>query len=195
MTQSAPASWCWRRRRSATSADASPRLVAELTGADLIAAEDTRRLRRLLERLGGRARTRGSCPTSRATRRARTAELVRALADGARVVVVTDAGMPSVSDPGYRLVIAAVDARHPGHGGARPFGGADRAGGVRAAGRPFLLRGLPAAQGRRAARRLDELAASRAPWCSSRHRTGRPRRWRRWRTPSAPIAGRRSAGS
>jgi 16S rRNA (cytidine1402-2'-O)-methyltransferase len=38
----------------------------------------------------------------------RTAELVRALGEGARVVVVSDAGMPSVSDPGYRLVTAAV---------------------------------------------------------------------------------------
>ena len=44
--------------------DASPRLVAELTDADVIAAEDTRRLRRLLERLGVDT-TRGSCPTSR----------------------------------------------------------------------------------------------------------------------------------
>ena len=87
--------------------DASPRLVAELTNADVIAAEDTRRLRRLLERLGVETDAR-ILSYFEGNEVRRTAELVRALGDGARVVVVSDAGMPSVSDPGYRLVTAAV---------------------------------------------------------------------------------------
>ena len=89
-------------------ADASPRLRAELAGADVIAAEDTRRLRRLLDRL---EITTGARIVSyfEGNEAARTDELLRALAEGARVVLVTDAGMPSVSDPGYRLVAAAVE--------------------------------------------------------------------------------------
>ena len=90
-------------------ADASPRLVAELIGADLIAAEDTRRLRRLLERLGISTGAR-IVSYFEGNEAARTPELISALEGGARVVQVTDAGMPSVSDPGYRLVAAAVEA-------------------------------------------------------------------------------------
>jgi 16S rRNA (cytidine1402-2'-O)-methyltransferase len=87
--------------------DASPRLVAELANADVIAAEDTRRLRRLLERLEVESGARiMSYFEGNETRR--TDELVRLLGEGARVVVVSDSGMPSISDPGYRLVAAAV---------------------------------------------------------------------------------------
>ncbi|MGP4046487.1 16S rRNA (cytidine(1402)-2'-O)-methyltransferase [Streptomyces sp. 2A115] len=88
--------------------DAPPRLVAELAGADVIAAEDTRRLRRLTQALDVQ-------PSGRVVsyfegnESARTPELVEALVGGARVLLVTDAGMPSVSDPGYRLVAAAVE--------------------------------------------------------------------------------------
>jgi 16S rRNA (cytidine1402-2'-O)-methyltransferase len=88
-------------------ADASPRLVAELTGADVIAAEDTRRLRRLLERLGVRTAAR-IMSYFEGNELWRTDELIALLEQGARVVVVSDAGMPSVSDPGYRLITAAV---------------------------------------------------------------------------------------
>jgi 16S rRNA (cytidine1402-2'-O)-methyltransferase len=93
-------------------ADAPPRLGTELTGADVIAAEDTRRLRRLTQALGIE-------PTGRivsyfeGNEAGRTPELVEALAGGARVVLVTDAGMPSVSDPGFRLVSACVAADLP----------------------------------------------------------------------------------
>jgi 16S rRNA (cytidine1402-2'-O)-methyltransferase len=89
--------------------DAPPRLAAELAGADVIAAEDTRRLRRLTQELG-------VTPVGRivsyfeANESARTPDLVARLQAGARVLLVTDAGMPSVSDPGYRLVAAAVAA-------------------------------------------------------------------------------------
>jgi 16S rRNA (cytidine1402-2'-O)-methyltransferase len=87
--------------------DASARLREALATAQVIAAEDTRRLRRLCSDLavepGGRvvsfhdANESGRVPT-----------LLAALRDGDDVLVVTDAGMPSVSDPGFRLVSAAV---------------------------------------------------------------------------------------
>ncbi|MFJ9609209.1 16S rRNA (cytidine(1402)-2'-O)-methyltransferase [Kitasatospora sp. NPDC101176] len=89
--------------------DAPPRLLTELAAADVIAAEDTRRLRRLTQALG-------VTPAGRVVSYfegnevGRTPELVEALLGGARVLLVTDAGMPSVSDPGYRLVAAAVAA-------------------------------------------------------------------------------------
>jgi 16S rRNA (cytidine1402-2'-O)-methyltransferase len=89
--------------------DASPRLRAELAGADVIAAEDTRRFRALLQRMGVSTTAR-VVSYFEGNEAARTVELVEALVGGARVVVATDAGMPSVSDPGFRLVAAAVEA-------------------------------------------------------------------------------------
>ncbi|HEY5187133.1 MAG TPA: 16S rRNA (cytidine(1402)-2'-O)-methyltransferase [Actinomycetes bacterium] len=89
--------------------DATPRLAEELATADVVAAEDTRRLRRLTAALG-------VVPAGRVVsyhehnEASRTPELVQELLAGQRVLLVTDAGMPSVSDPGYRLVRAAVDA-------------------------------------------------------------------------------------
>jgi 16S rRNA (cytidine1402-2'-O)-methyltransferase len=88
--------------------DASPRLAAELAAADVVAAEDTRRLRRLATALGIELRGR-VVSYFEGNERARTASLVEALVAGERVVLVTDAGMPGVSDPGYRLVAAAVE--------------------------------------------------------------------------------------
>jgi 16S rRNA (cytidine1402-2'-O)-methyltransferase len=89
--------------------DAAPRLAREIAGADVVAAEDTRRLRRLCADLG--VTPSGSVLSYHEhNEAARTPELVERLVAGGRVVVVTDAGMPSVSDPGYRLVDAAVAA-------------------------------------------------------------------------------------
>jgi 16S rRNA (cytidine1402-2'-O)-methyltransferase len=90
-------------------ADAPPRLAAELAGADLIAAEDTRRLARLAAELGVDVKGRVTSYFD-GNEAARTPGLVERLVAGERVVLVTDAGMPSVSDPGYRLVAAAVEA-------------------------------------------------------------------------------------
>ncbi|PVG80934.1 16S rRNA (cytidine(1402)-2'-O)-methyltransferase [Nocardioides gansuensis] len=88
--------------------DAPPRLAEELAGADVVAAEDTRRLKRLCSDLGitlsGRV-----VSYFEGNEAARTPTLVEALEAGERVVLCTDAGMPSVSDPGYRLVAAAVE--------------------------------------------------------------------------------------
>ena len=90
-------------------ADASPRLSEVLTSADVIGAEDTRRLRRLCAALG--VEPRGSVLSFHEhNESARSVELVARLVAGDTVVVVTDAGMPSVSDPGYRLVTAAIAA-------------------------------------------------------------------------------------
>lgn len=89
--------------------DAPPRLAGALAGADVVAAEDTRRLKRLTSALGIVPRGR-ILSYHEHNEAARTPELVALLVGGATVVVVTDAGMPSVSDPGYRLVVAAVAA-------------------------------------------------------------------------------------
>ncbi|MGZ8743801.1 MAG: 16S rRNA (cytidine(1402)-2'-O)-methyltransferase [Nocardioides sp.] len=87
--------------------DAPPRLAEELAGADVVAAEDTRRLKRLTSELGITLRGR-VVSYFEGNEAARTPVLVEALLAGERVVLATDAGMPSVSDPGYRLVAAAV---------------------------------------------------------------------------------------
>jgi 16S rRNA (cytidine1402-2'-O)-methyltransferase len=92
--------------------DAPPRLRTELAGADIVAAEDTRRLRRLTTTLGVTVSGR-VVSYFEGNESARTPDLVDALSAGQRVLLVTDAGMPSVSDPGYRLVAAAVEAGIP----------------------------------------------------------------------------------
>jgi 16S rRNA (cytidine1402-2'-O)-methyltransferase len=89
--------------------DAPPRLAAELAGADVIAAEDTRRLRRLTTDLGVEVSAR-VISYFEGNEQGRTPQLLELLTAGNRVVLVTDAGMPSVSDPGYRLVAAAIEA-------------------------------------------------------------------------------------
>src|SRR4051812_27592397 len=89
--------------------DAPVRLARLVAEADVVAAEDTRRLRRLASALGMQ-------PSGRVVsyhehnERERAPELVAAAVDGSTVLVLTDAGMPSVSDPGLRVVRAAVDA-------------------------------------------------------------------------------------
>ncbi|WP_240646118.1 16S rRNA (cytidine(1402)-2'-O)-methyltransferase [Georgenia sp. SYP-B2076] len=90
-------------------ADAPPRLRRSLEEADIVAAEDTRRLRALAGRLGVRVQGR-LISYQEHNENERAPELVRAAQEGARVLVVSDAGMPSVSDPGYRLVRVAADA-------------------------------------------------------------------------------------
>jgi len=87
-------------------------LASELARADVIAAEDTRRLQRLLRELG--VSTSASITSYfEGNELGRTGSIIEQLFDGSRVVVITDGGMPSVSDPGYRLVRAAVDAGVP----------------------------------------------------------------------------------
>ncbi|WP_336032911.1 16S rRNA (cytidine(1402)-2'-O)-methyltransferase [Geodermatophilus sp. FMUSA9-8] len=89
--------------------DVGPRLRQAMVTADVLAVEDTRRLHRLatdLEvTLTGRVVT-----FHESVERQRLPGLLAALADGATVLLLTDAGMPSVSDPGYTLVRAAIEA-------------------------------------------------------------------------------------
>jgi 16S rRNA (cytidine1402-2'-O)-methyltransferase len=89
--------------------DASARLAGELARAVVIAAEDTRRVRWLATSLGITLTARVvSYYDAVETRRA--AELVAVLQGGQDVLLVTDAGMPGISDPGYRIVAAAAAA-------------------------------------------------------------------------------------
>src|SRR5579859_6574165 len=89
--------------------DASPRLAAELARAAVIAAEDTRRVRWLASSLEITLQARVvSYYDAVETRRA--AELLQILQSGQDVLLVTDAGTPGISDPGYRLVAAAAAA-------------------------------------------------------------------------------------
>ena len=92
--------------------DASARLRTGLERADVVAAEDTRRLLALAQRLGVRVGGR-LLALHEHNERARAAELIDQARAGRSVLVVSDAGMPSVSDPGYRLVVAAADAGVP----------------------------------------------------------------------------------
>ncbi|KSU75033.1 16S rRNA (cytidine1402-2'-O)-methyltransferase [Pseudarthrobacter enclensis] len=89
--------------------DASARLVDLLETADIVAAEDTRRLHRLVQQLGVTVAGRiiSYHEHNEATR---TAELLDQVREGNTLVMVTDAGMPSVSDPGFRLVEGAIAA-------------------------------------------------------------------------------------
>jgi 16S rRNA (cytidine1402-2'-O)-methyltransferase len=87
--------------------DASPRLAEALATAEVVAAEDTRRLARLCKDLG--TRMSGTVVSYfDANEVDRTPRLLEDLRQGRTVLLVTDAGMPSVSDPGYRLVAAAA---------------------------------------------------------------------------------------
>jgi 16S rRNA (cytidine1402-2'-O)-methyltransferase len=89
--------------------DVGPRLRSVMETAAVLAVEDTRRLHRLASDLGvtftGRVVT-----FHESVEQQRLPGLMAALADGATVLLLTDAGMPSVSDPGYTLVRAAIDA-------------------------------------------------------------------------------------
>jgi 16S rRNA (cytidine1402-2'-O)-methyltransferase len=87
--------------------DVTLRVLAELRAADVVLCEDTRHTRGLLERHGIEARLLSYHEHNEA---ARTAELLPRLAAGERVALVSDAGMPGMSDPGGRLVRAALDA-------------------------------------------------------------------------------------
>ncbi|HMG25393.1 MAG TPA: 16S rRNA (cytidine(1402)-2'-O)-methyltransferase [Acidimicrobiia bacterium] len=92
--------------------DLSPRAVEALRAADVIAAEDTRRTRALLSHAGISAgrRLRAVHARNEADAAARVVDEIRG---GARVAVVTDAGMPGISDPGGVLVRACLDAGLP----------------------------------------------------------------------------------
>jgi 16S rRNA (cytidine1402-2'-O)-methyltransferase len=90
--------------------DLSPRAVEELARADVVACEDSRRTGRLLQHAGVRARA--LLVVNDHNEAQRVGEVLDRLARGERVAVVTDAGMPGISDPGERLVRAAARDGH-----------------------------------------------------------------------------------
>jgi len=91
-------------------ADLSARAVATLRAADLVLCEDTRTTARLLTAHGIEART---TALHEHNEDARTAQVLALLREGRRIALVSDAGTPLVSDPGYRLVRAAIAAGLP----------------------------------------------------------------------------------
>lgn len=86
--------------------DLSPRAVEALAGADLVCCEDTRRTGRLLQHAG--VRVPGLLVVNDHTEASAVDRVIARLRAGEKVVVVSDAGMPGISDPGERLVAAAV---------------------------------------------------------------------------------------
>lgn len=92
--------------------DASPRLLDALARADVVAAEDTRRVRTLAKALDVRISGRVISMFDQ-VENARVESVIEAVRAGATVLVVSDAGMPLISDPGYRLVTACVEAGLP----------------------------------------------------------------------------------
>jgi 16S rRNA (cytidine1402-2'-O)-methyltransferase len=90
--------------------DASPRLARTLAEADLVACEDTRQTRKLLAHLGVTTRMTSYHEVGE---RERAKELADRVASGLRLALVSDAGMPAVSDPGYHLVAACLERGLP----------------------------------------------------------------------------------
>lgn len=94
-------------------ADASTRLICALEEADVIAAEDTRRLLSLTSRLNVSISGKKIMSLHDHNEAERADNLVAYAAGGAKVLLVSDAGMPTVSDPGHRVVCRAIDADVP----------------------------------------------------------------------------------
>src|ERR1700726_1599655 len=90
--------------------DITLRAVRVLKEADVIACEDTRQTQKLLNHYGISTRTTSYHEHNEMTK---SAELVKEMQEGASIALVTDAGMPGISDPGYRLVALAIRHRIP----------------------------------------------------------------------------------
>lgn len=90
--------------------DLSPRAAQVLSQASLIACEDTRQTRKLLDHIGA---ARPLTPFHEHNERERTPELLARLQAGDSIALVSDAGTPLISDPGYRLIAAAINAGIP----------------------------------------------------------------------------------
>src|SRR5437667_6206885 len=90
--------------------DITLRALRVLRSADVIACEDTRHARRLLDHYNIATRTVSYHEHNEAER---AAELMKELKQGARVALVSDAGMPGISDPGYRIIALAVERGVP----------------------------------------------------------------------------------
>ncbi len=139
--------------------DLSPRAIEVLAGAALVCCEDTRRTGRLLQHAGVRAARLAVCNDH--TETSRIPDVLDTLAGGGDVAVVTDAGVPGISDPGERLVRSALDAGYP----VSAVPGPD------AVTTALVISGLPTARfvfegflprsGRERSQRIDEIARER----------------------------------
>lgn len=155
--------------------DASPRLRAALQTADIVAAEDTRRARALAAALqveiGGRL-----VSYYDQVEAARTPGLVSAIAGGQTVLLITDAGMPSVSDPGYRVVVACADAGLPVTALPGPSAVTTALAVSALPSERFCFEGFAPASPAREPRGCANWSPSPGPPCSSNHPTGLPTR-------------------
>jgi 16S rRNA (cytidine1402-2'-O)-methyltransferase len=88
--------------------DVTPRVREALVGADYVACEDTRRTGTLLDRLGIRPAPR-LVSNHEGNESSRAVELAQRIERGSRVALVSDAGMPAISDPGYRLIRTCIE--------------------------------------------------------------------------------------
>ncbi|MDR1514689.1 MAG: 16S rRNA (cytidine(1402)-2'-O)-methyltransferase [Synergistaceae bacterium] len=137
--------------------DITLRALRELRSADVIACEDTRRTLKLLNRYGIK---KPLISYHRHNEKARTAELTARMERGQTVALVSDAGMPGISDPGYALISAAgasgipIDAL-PGPSAILP---ALLLSGLRP--QPFMFVGFPETSGSKGAKKLAGLAES-----------------------------------
>ena len=139
--------------------DLPPRAIEALSACALICCEDTRHSGKLLSHAGVSGVRLAVADEHREV--ARTDEVLGLLAAGSDVGVITDAGTPGISDPGMRLVAAAVDSRARGHGGTRPGGTGDGTGAQRVRHHPVRVRRVPAAQRAGAQERIADVAAER----------------------------------
>ena len=165
-----------------------------LTTADIVAAEDTRRLHRLVQNLGITVAGR-IISYHEHNEAAKTADLLEQVRAGKTLVMVTDAGMPSVSDPGFRLVEGAVAAGLTVTAAPGPSAVLTALALSGLPDRPLLLRGLPAAQGRGTRlpaggprRRTAHHGVFRGAAPAGTHAAGAARALRR-RTAAPPSAG------
>ena len=168
--------------------DVTLRVLSALREADVVACEDTRRTRVLLDRYGVCGRL---VVVPRAQRAGAVAELVARMRSGAVVALVSDAGMPLVSDPGYVLVRACVAAGLPVEVLPGPSAALTA---LVASGLPadeWRFAGLPAAQEGRAGASCSRLRPAR--WWRSSRRGGCRRRWRCWRRWTRPARSRSAA--
>ena len=123
--------------------DITLRVRDALVAADYIACEDTRRTGALLDKLGIRPAP-PLVSNHEGNEASRATELAQRIERGDTVVLVSDAGMPAISDPGFRLVRRCIERSLEVDRPARPLGGAGGAGRLRPADRPLALRGVPA---------------------------------------------------
>ena len=139
--------------------DLTPRAVEVLDRVELVCCEDTRRTGMLLQHAGIRAERLAVC--NEHTEYHRVDDVLGVLGSGGDVAVVSDAGMPGVSDPGSRLVGAAIDA---GHDVSAVPGASAAAMAVTISGLPtdrFVFEGFLPRKGRDRVERLAEIAADR----------------------------------